>query len=204
MVGKTHLATRFLALIELLRGVFGIDHGEDGIDQVGLGNLIVHKKGLHHRAGVGQARGFNHDALKIDQPFAPLGRQQLQGFAQVFADGAADAAVAHLQDLFFGFGAQNIGVDVFFAKFIFNNSNLHAVGFAQDAFEQRGFACAQKARQDGGGDQSHKSTLPKIKPLSLRWHSGKMIANTALKSMILWKYSRKTFKSKRSQLFKKY
>ena len=32
----------------------------------------------------------------------------------------------------------------------------------------------------------------------------KMIANTALKSMILWKYSRKTFKSKRSQLFKKY
>ncbi len=97
---------------------------------------------------------------KIDQPFALLGGQQLQGFAQVFADGAADAAVAHLQDLFFGFGAQNIGVDVFFANSFSITAIFMPWASAQDAFEQRGFARAQKARQDGGRNQSHKSTLP--------------------------------------------
>ena len=161
LIGKAHLTARFLAVFQLLVGVLGIHQGDDGVDQIGLGNLIVHEEGLSHRAGVGQTGGFDDDAVKVHQALAALGRQQLQGFAQVFTDGAADAAVAHLQNLLFGFGLENVGVDVFLTELVLDHGNLHAVGFVQHALEQRGFARAQKAREDSDWNESHA-----LKPLA--------------------------------------
>ena len=40
------------------------------------------------------------------------------------------------------------------AKLVLDHRDLHAVGFAQHALEQGGFARAQKAGEDGGGDQT--------------------------------------------------
>lgn len=51
LVGKTHLTARFLARVQLLIGVLGIDQRDDGVDQIGLGNLIVHEERLSHGAG---------------------------------------------------------------------------------------------------------------------------------------------------------
>jgi len=89
LVGKTDLAARFLALIELLVGVFGIDQGQDRIQQITLGNLVVHEKRLRHRPRVGQAGGLDHHAVKVEQTLALFGGEQLQRLAQVFADGAS-------------------------------------------------------------------------------------------------------------------
>ena len=72
LVSKAHLAACFLAVVELLRCVLGVHQGDDGVDQVGLGDLFVHEERLRHRAGVGQAGGFDHDALKVQQALALL------------------------------------------------------------------------------------------------------------------------------------
>ena len=156
-VGKTHLAARFLALIELGGGVFGVHQGQNRVQQIGLGHLVVHEKGLRHRAGIGQAGGFDHDAVKVQLAFALFLGQAVQGGAQVFADGAANAAIAHLHDLFGGVRDQNLAVDVFLTKLVFHDGNFLAVGFGQDALEQRGFAGSEKAGEDGGGYQFHGS-----------------------------------------------
>ena len=142
LIGKAHLAARFLARVQLLVRVLGIHQRDDGINQACLGNLFVHEEGLRHRARVCKACGFDHDAVKIQQAFAALGSQQLQGFAQVFTDGAADAAIAHLQNLLFRLRLEDVGVDVFFAELVLDHGNLHAVRFMQHTLEQRGFARA--------------------------------------------------------------
>ena len=163
LVGKAHLTARFLAVVELLGRVFGVHQGQDGVEQKGLGDLVVHEKSLRHRAGVGQAGGLDDDAVKAEQTLAALGGQQLQSHAQVFADGAANAAVAHLDDLLIGIRDQDVVVDVLFAKLVLDHGNLLAVGLGQHALEQGGFARAQKAGQDGGGDQGHGAVPLQVK-----------------------------------------
>jgi hypothetical protein len=72
-------------------------------------------------------------------PCAFLG-QVLQRGAQVVADGAADAAVAHLDDVFLRVSHQDLVVDVHFAELVLDHRDLLAVGLGQHALEQRGFA----------------------------------------------------------------
>jgi hypothetical protein len=118
LISKAHLTTRLLAVVQLLRGVFGVDQGQDGVEQKAFGNFIVHEKSLCHRAGVGQASGFNHHALEVEQAFAFFGGQQLQSGAQVFTNGATHATIAHLNDLLVGVRHQDVVVDVFFTKVV--------------------------------------------------------------------------------------
>ena len=82
----------------------------------------------------------------------------MQRGAQVFADGAADAAVAHLDDLLLAFSHEDVAVDVFLTEFVFDDGDFLAVGFLQDALEQRGFAGAEEAGDDGGGNEAHGYT----------------------------------------------
>ena len=155
LVGKPHLAAGFLAVVELLGGMFGIHQRQDRVQQVTLRNLLVHKKGLRHRAGVGQAGGFDHHTLEVQQAFAPFGGQQLQRFTQIFADRAANAAITHLHDLLWCIGHQNVVVDVFFTKLVLDHGNFLAMAFGQHTFEQGGFTRTQKAGEDGDRDEAH-------------------------------------------------
>ena len=155
LVGKADLPARFLPLIKLRGGVLGVHQGEDGVQQVLLGDFLVHEKGLRHRAGVGQTGGLDHHALKIQQTLALFGGQQLQRFAQVFADRAADATIVHLDDVLVGVVHQNLVVDVFFTELVFDHGNFLSVGFGEHALEQSSFAGTQKAGQDGDGNQTH-------------------------------------------------
>jgi hypothetical protein len=75
--------------------------------------------------------------------------------AQVFADGAADAAVAHLDDLLVGVADQDVAVDVFFTELVFHYRDFLSVRLGQHPLEQRGFARTQEAGQDGGGNERH-------------------------------------------------
>ena len=142
--------------------MLGIDQGQDRVQQVALGDLVVHEEGLRHRARIGQAGGLDDDAVEVQQALALLGGQQLQGFAQVLADRAADAAVAHLDDLLLGLGHQDVVVDVFLAELVLDHGDLLAVRFGQDALEQRGLAGAEEAGEDGGGNEGHGQVALRI------------------------------------------
>ena len=155
LVGETHLATRLLAVVELLGGVLGVHQGDDGVQQVLLGHLVVHEEGLGHGTGVGQAGGFDHHALEVEFALALFLRQVGQRGAQVVADGAADAAIAHLDDVFGGVGHQDFVVDVLFAELVLDDGDLLAVGLGEHALEQGRLARAEEAGEDGGGDQGH-------------------------------------------------
>ena len=155
LVGKAELAPRLLAVVELLLRMLGIDQREDRVEQIALGDLLVHEEGLRHRARIGQTGGLDHDALEVEQALALLGRQQLQRAAQVFADGAADAAVAHLDDLLLGVGDQDVGVDVFLAELVLDHGDLLAMRLGQHALEQGGLAGSEESGQDGDGYQCH-------------------------------------------------
>jgi hypothetical protein len=55
--------------------VLGVHQRQDGVQQVGLGDLVVHEEGLRHRAGIGQAGGLDHHAVEVEQALALLGGQ---------------------------------------------------------------------------------------------------------------------------------
>ena len=138
-----------------MHGIYQCQHR---IQHERLGNFIIHEKGLRHRARVGQTCGLDHHTVKRQQTLAAFGCQQLQRGTQVFADGATHATIAHLDDLLVGLGDQNVGINVLLTELVFNDGNLHAVSFGKHTLEQRGLARAQKAGQDGGGDECHVSS----------------------------------------------
>ena len=86
LVRKSHLATGFLAVVQLGHRVLGIDQCQDGVQQVLLGDFFVHEKSLRHRARIGQTGGFDDNAVKLKQALALFGGQKLQRFAQILAD----------------------------------------------------------------------------------------------------------------------
>jgi hypothetical protein len=55
----------------------------------------------------------------------------------------------------FDVGHEDVVVDVLFAELVLDDRDLLAVGLGQDALEQRGFARAEKAGQDGRGNEGH-------------------------------------------------
>jgi len=98
---------------------------------------------------------LDHHPLEVQFALALFLCQIGQGGAQVVTDGAADAAVAHLDDVFLRVCHQDLVVDVFFAELVLDHGDLLAVGFREHALEQRGLARAEKAGEDGGGDERH-------------------------------------------------
>jgi len=159
LVGKPDLTASFLTAVELGLAMFGVHQGQDRVQQVLVGDVIVHEKGLSHGAGVGQAGGLDHDALELELAIATFGRQVAQGGAQVLADRAADATVVHLDDLLVGVGHEDVVVDVFFTELVFDDGDFLSVTLGQDAFEQGGFAAAEKTGKDGDGDQTHNTSV---------------------------------------------
>ena len=142
LIGKPHLPTGLLAIVQLLSSMLGIHQSEDGIEQKALGNLIVHEKRLRHRPRIGQASCLNDHAVKIQFTLALLSRQGLQSSPQIFPNGAANAPIAHLNDLLIGVRHQNVVVNVLFAKLIFNDGNLLTMCLREHSFKQRGFTRA--------------------------------------------------------------
>ena len=76
----------------------GIDQRDDRIEREVLLQLLVDEEGLRHRPGIGKARGLDQDGVEAVAALAQL-RQDAD---QIAAHGAADAAIAGLEDLLVG------------------------------------------------------------------------------------------------------
>ena len=120
--------------------MFGIDQGQDRVEQIALGNFVIHEEGLRYRPRISQPGGLDDHPLEHQFTAAPFGRQVAQGRAQILADRATDAAIVHLDDLLLRLGHQDLGIDVLFAEFVFDHRNLLSMSFGQYALEQGGFA----------------------------------------------------------------
>ena len=144
-----------MMLVELCHGVLSVDHRDDGVQQIAHADLIVHEESLRHRGRVGQASGLDDHAVELQGARFALLKQLAQNAYQIAAHRAADAAVVHLNDLLFAVLHQQLVVDTGFAELVFNHSYAVAVLFLQDAVEQRGFAAAEEAGEDGDGNLAH-------------------------------------------------
>ena len=140
LICKTHLSPGLLAIVQLLGRMFGIDQRQDRIEQIALSNLVVHEKRLSHRPWVGKPRGFNHHSVKIELALSLFLRQIGQRRSQILSNGATHTSIAHLNDLLLTLKDQNIIVNVFLAKFIFNHRNFLSVRLRQDTLQQGCFA----------------------------------------------------------------
>ena len=146
-IGERHLLLRFLAIIEVLRGIFGVDDRHNAIQPVGLADLGVSEESLGDGPRIGEAGGLDEHAveavLTLEQPG--------QDPEQVAAHGAAEAPVVHGENLFIGLDDQLV-VHADLPKFVFDHGNLAAVLLGEHAVEQRGLAGPKKTGEHGDGN----------------------------------------------------
>ena len=76
----------------------------------------------------------------------------MQRSDQIAPDGAADAAIVHLEQLFVGV-QDEVVVDADLSEFIDDDRVAPAVVLGQDAVQKRRLARAKIARQHGYGDE---------------------------------------------------
>ena len=97
--------------------------------------FLVDEERLRDRPRIGQAGGLDQDRIEAITPLAQLAEDP----DQVAAHGAADAAVAGLEDLLVGTDHQFV-VHADLAEFIFDHGDALAMILGQDAIEQGGLA----------------------------------------------------------------
>lgn len=164
-VRETDLPLHHFVLVELRVRVFCIDEGDDRVEQEFVGDRVVHEKRLRHGARIRETRRFDHHAVEIERPRLLAVSEVFQRARQIAANRAADAAVAHLDDLLVRFLHEDFVVDVLFAELVLDHGDLHAVLLVQNALEQRGFAATQKAGQDGYGNHGVACVLVCVRGL---------------------------------------
>jgi hypothetical protein len=114
--------------------------GQDRVEQISLGDLVVHEEGLRDRARVGQAGRLDDDAVEVDLALPLLLGQVGEGGAEVFADRAADAAVVELDDLLAAVLDEDLVVDVLGAEFVLDDSDLLAMRLCEHSLQERRLA----------------------------------------------------------------
>ena len=168
-IGEADLLLRLVKGIELQRRMLSVDDGNDGVERVVCGDVVVDEERLRDRCRVGEPGGLDDDAVERLGLCLAAPTQLDKDTHQVTANGAADAAVVHLDNLFGAAVNDQIVVDALFAELILDDGDALAVAFAQDAVEQRGLASTEKAgencdrnlRRCGGSREGrHFSTCP--------------------------------------------
>ncbi|MEI9894137.1 MAG: hypothetical protein WDN28_09685 [Chthoniobacter sp.] len=99
-------------------------------------------------AGIGDTRGLDEQVIE-----AALLHQALHTFHEILAHGAAQAAVGKLEHIVGLFHQGAIDADL--ADLIDDHGELVAVILLEDVVEERGFAGAEKAGEDGDRDRIH-------------------------------------------------
>ena len=102
-IGQRRLLHRLRQRIDLLQPIHCIHQRHHAIQPIlGLQHGVGHQC-LHHRGGVSQAGGFDHQPVEIDDlAIAPLDKQVTHGLLQITAQHAAQATVVEQHHLFGG------------------------------------------------------------------------------------------------------
>src|SRR5690606_8799801 len=148
-IGEADLLLRLLVLVELLLAVTGVDDGDDRVEQIVVGDVVVDEEGLRDRPRIGHAGGLDDDPLETDLAAIAALAQVAEDPDQVTANGAADAAVVHLDDLLVAVLEQQVVVHALLAELVLDHRDAVAVLFPEDAVEQRGLAAAEETGEDG-------------------------------------------------------
>ena len=139
---------RLLKAVELGLGVHGIHDRDDRIERVIRRDVVVDEKRLRDRCRIGQPGGLDDDAVEGLGPGLSALPQLAEDAHQVAANGAADAAVVHLDDLFVRVGDKQLVVDPRLAELVLDDGDALVVALAQNTVEQGRFSGTQKAGQD--------------------------------------------------------
>mmetsp|Transcript_62323 Transcript_62323/g.165422 ORF Transcript_62323/g.165422 Transcript_62323/m.165422 type:complete len:343 (+) Transcript_62323:523-1551(+) len=153
LLDRLVLSALRLLLVEVLLDVLGVDQRDDAVKLGESLDRIVDEKGLRDGGRVGHAGRLDDDAVELELARCLPLRELVEDNDQVLTDGAADAAVHHLDDLLVGLHLgvllQQLVIDANLAEFILDDGNLLAVRRGEDVVEQGGLAGAQEAREDG-------------------------------------------------------
>ena len=146
-VGEGDLLHGLRRVVEVEEDVLGVDERHDGVEGELLLHLRVAEEGLGDGGGVGEAGGLDEDGV---EPVLAL-HQPGEDAEEIAADGAADAAIVHLEDLLVGLDDELV-VHADLAELVLDDGDLLAVLLREDAVEQGGLAGAEEAGEDGDGD----------------------------------------------------
>jgi len=134
--------------------MLGVDQGQDGIQQVAFGDLVVHEEGLRHRTGVGQAGGFDHDPVERQLPGALFSARSRQVPRAGLRGWCSRSQPLLIWTICSWVSDTRMSLSMFSSPNSFSiTGNLLAVGFRQHALEQRGLARAKETCEDGGGNE---------------------------------------------------
>ena len=134
-----------------------IDHGDHGVEPGDVRQALARGMAEVEGGGDGERLG---DAGAFDQQVIEavgLGEAAHLG-QQVVAQGAADAAVGHLDQGFLGGGelraavADKVGVDVDLGHVVDDDRHAQPLAVGENGVEQRGLAGAEEAGEDGDGE----------------------------------------------------
>ena len=163
-VGERDLFLGLAAAPELLVDMDGVDDGDDAVERVLGGDVVVHEERLCDRPGVGEARGLDQHVVELVAPLAEVGEHP----DQIASHGAADAPIGHLEDFFVGVDHQAL-VDADLAELVLDDRDASAMVLGEDAVEQRRLAGPEEAGEDRDRYAAHRATPPRS--VSRSWSS---------------------------------
>jgi hypothetical protein len=123
--------------------VAAVDQSDDAVEAEVALHVLIDEECLRNRPRVGEAGGFDDDAVEL---VATL-HQVAQDADQVAAHGAADAPVVHLEDLFVGIDDEGL-IDADLTELVLDHGDALAVVLGEDAIEKGGLARPEKPGED--------------------------------------------------------
>ncbi len=134
-----------------------IDHDDDAVD----GDAIFDRrpvKRLHQRFRQRQPRRLDDDVLD-----ALAGEDRIERRHEFVGDGAAQAAVGELDDIVLGAGGiaaafEHFAVDADIAELVDDHRELAVLRVGDDLANERSFAGAEKAGDDGAGNTGERAS----------------------------------------------
>jgi hypothetical protein len=163
LAGRLTAAGQEIGAAEVGQQVVRVDDGDHRVDcrdvVQAVAGFVGEVEGGGHRHRLGDAGRFDQQRVE-----AAFGGQAAHFLQEVIAQRAADAAVAHLDELLVGarelrLAADDLRVDVDLAHVVDDDRDAPALAVAQHMVQQRGLAGAEKAGQNGYGQHAHRRLL---------------------------------------------
>src|SRR5216683_2834536 len=143
-IGERDLLLDLVGAVDFAEEVTGIDYRYDRVELGLAAHILIHKEGLSDWRRVGKPGRLHDDAVKL--AFTP--HQPFKNTDEVTTNGATDAAIVHLKNLFIGVDDEII-VDADLAEFVDDDRVTLAVLLGQNAIQESGFSGSQIAGQQG-------------------------------------------------------